>query len=376
MKQVIVKTHLIVGFISGLVLFIVAITGAMYSFKTEIEALTQSYRKVDLEPKAMIPPSEALEIGQQTLPDIEIHGVIYRKADDALEVVYYQEEPLYYGAAYLNPYSGELLKTKDFYKSFFGFALRGHIALWLPLHIGQPIVAIATLFFLLMFVSGLILWWPKKSGSTKSFAFTREAKPSVRRLEWHKVIGFYVVWLALILVLTGMTWVFKGFDRAVYKAMGGKLETHFSMPASDTTNTIRMDSVAKPIDLLWANLKQQYPEMPFIEIHAVYDSVSTFLVELNSDPSKYWKTDYLYFDQHTLEPVESNTIYGRLEQAGIPEKIKRMYYDMHTGAIWGLPGKIIMFLASLFIASLPLTGFLLWWSRRREQKNFMKQLDL
>ena len=40
-----------------------------------------------------------------------------------------------------------------------------------------------------------------------------------------------------------------------------------------------------------------------------------------------------------------------------------MNYDIHIGAIGGIAGKIIAFLSSLLIASLPVTGTLLWYGR-------------
>jgi uncharacterized iron-regulated membrane protein len=43
-----------------------------------------------------------------------------------------------------------------------------------------------------------------------------------------------------------------------------------------------------------------------------------------------------------------------------------MYYDIHTGAILGLPGKLLAFLAALIAASLPVTGFLMWRSRGKK----------
>ena len=42
-----------------------------------------------------------------------------------------------------------------------------------------------------------------------------------------------------------------------------------------------------------------------------------------------------------------------------------MNYDIHVGAIGGLTGKIIAFIVSLICASLPVTGFLVWWMKRR-----------
>jgi uncharacterized iron-regulated membrane protein len=45
-----------------------------------------------------------------------------------------------------------------------------------------------------------------------------------------------------------------------------------------------------------------------------------------------------------------------------------MNYDIHVGAVLGLPGKIIAFCASLIAASLPITGFYIWWGRRKKKK--------
>ena len=44
-----------------------------------------------------------------------------------------------------------------------------------------------------------------------------------------------------------------------------------------------------------------------------------------------------------------------------------MNLEIHDGRIWGLPGKIIMFLASLTGASLPVTGFIIWYRKRRKR---------
>jgi uncharacterized iron-regulated membrane protein len=46
-----------------------------------------------------------------------------------------------------------------------------------------------------------------------------------------------------------------------------------------------------------------------------------------------------------------------------------MNYDIHTGAVLGLPGKILVFFAGLIIASLPITGFYIWWGRKQKEKN-------
>jgi len=52
----------------------------------------------------------------------------------------------------------------------------------------------------------------------------------------------------------------------------------------------------------------------------------------------------------------------------VADKIVRMNYDIHVGAVLGLPGKFLAFFASLVAASMPVTGFCIWWGRRKKKK--------
>lgn len=375
-KQCIVKAHLFLGLVSGLGVLIIALTGALYTFNREIEFLTQGFRKVKAEQRTMILPSEAIEKAKAANPGFTVHGVVYQKPTDALEVVFYQPEPFFYGAAWLNPYSGEVLKVSNFQHTFFGFILRGHTTLWLPFDIGLPVVTFVCIIFLIMLITGIILWWPRKKRSSKSFSFTLRNKASVRRLEMHKVVGFYVSFLALLIVLTGLSWLLEGFDRVVYKAMGGEKEIVYSPPLSNSSNAGKALFSGEAVDVLFQQVRNQNPDMQFIEIHAVEDDSSSILVELNRNPAVYRTMDFLYFDQYTLERIPTNNFYGTYDDANTADKIKRSYYDIHTGSILGLPGKFLAFFASLFAASLPVTGFLLWWNRRKEQKAFFNKMEL
>jgi uncharacterized iron-regulated membrane protein len=89
---------------------------------------------------------------------------------------------------------------------------------------------------------------------------------------------------------------------------------------------------------------------------------------LNPDDETYWKLDYRYFDQHTLKEVSVDHIYGRFPEAKAADKLIRLNYDIHTGAVLGLPGKFLAFFASLICASLPVTGVYIWWGRKNKDK--------
>ena len=133
-KSVIVKAHMVLGLLSGIIVFVMGITGALYTFKSEIESLTAGYRKVAVEQKQMILPSEAIEIGEALNPEIALHGVVYQEAEDALQIIYYQPEPLYYVCSLFEPVFGRGYKKCQLCKHLFWLCFaRGHIALWLPL---------------------------------------------------------------------------------------------------------------------------------------------------------------------------------------------------------------------------------------------------
>ncbi|MBC8988152.1 PepSY domain-containing protein [Pedobacter sp. N36a] len=102
-------------------------------------------------------------------------------------------------------------------------------------------------------------------------------------------------------------------------------------------------------------------------MHVPDHAKSAIKVAINPDTDTFWKADYLYYDQYTLKEMEVRHSYGKLKNASMADKITRMNYDIHIGAIAGLPGKILAFLASLIAASLPITGFLIWRGRKKKK---------
>jgi uncharacterized iron-regulated membrane protein len=114
-------------------------------------------------------------------------------------------------------------------------------------------------------------------------------------------------------------------------------------------------------------LKSQ-PKSGWIELHLPESDTVPIAVNVNPDATTYWKTDYRYFDQQTGKELSVSHQWGRFKNATSSEKLMRMNYDIHVGGIAGLPGKIFACLMSLVIASLPITGFLIWYGRKYKKK--------
>jgi uncharacterized iron-regulated membrane protein len=360
-KKAIGKIHLWLGLTSGLVVFIVSVTGCLYAFQSELQELTQPYRHVERREQPLLPPSELEKIAVKELPGKKLHSALYEKGDRAAIVSFYDFDPLYYYLVYVDPYDGRVLKVKNMSHDFFYQVLQGHFYLWLPATIGQPVVATSTLVFVIMLITGIVLWWPKKNKAKQRFTIKWSAKWRRKNYDLHNVLGFYATWIALILALTGLVWGFEWFATSVYQLAGGDkkiiYEEQSSIKLSDNV-------IENPLDKVWIKLKSENPNVDILEVHFPTSDTTSLAVTINPDRKTYWKSDYLFFDQYTLEEIPSNQIYGKFSDASVADKLIRLNYDIHTGAILGFPGKLLAFFASLICASLPVTGFYIWYGRK------------
>lgn len=362
------KLHLWLGLASGIIVCFLGITGCILAFEQEIRNATEPYRFVQVENKTPLAPSALKNIANKAFPNKgNPHSISYQPGK-AAQAIYYRESPALYWAVYINPYTGQVLKVKDLDADFFRIVLNGHFYLWLPPTIGQPIVASATLIFVVLLISGLILWWPRSKAAAKQrFSFKLNARWRRVNYDMHNVLGFYMTWIILFVALTGLVWGFQWFRASVYwAASGGKKEVGFYEPKSDlTTKTQNLDAV----DLVWYKTRAKRPNFTgSIDVHFPADNKAAIEVAINPDTYTYWKTDYIYYDQYTLEPLPVKHIYGQLQKATAADKLIRMNYDIHVGAIAGLAGKVLAFCASLIAASMPITGFIIWRGRKKKQR--------
>ena len=367
-KKAIRQIHLWLGLSSGIIVFIIAITGCLYAFQEEIQNITEEYRFVAKEDAPFLLPSKLEAIARKAMPNKTLHAVKYNGTEKSAEAIFYHYEPTYYHIVYLNPYSGKVLEKVNMEEGFFPFILDGHFYLWLPNEIGQTVVACATLIFLFMLISGFILWYPKNKKAAEQrfrFKWKKGLKWKRKNYDLHNITGFYVMSIALIFAITGLVWGFPWFAYGYYTLIGGEKSLVYEDPISQ--KSIRLETIKNPLDKTFVYMQKEYPNAKSIEVHPPESDTASIAANANLDEGTYWKTDYRYFDQYTLEEKEVKNIYGKLKNASVSDKVMRMNYDIHTGAVLGLTGKIFAFLISLLIASLPITGFLIWYGRRNKK---------
>ncbi|MDO6760769.1 PepSY-associated TM helix domain-containing protein [Tamlana sp. 2_MG-2023] len=371
-RKQILTLHKILGLATGLVVFLVSITGCCWAFKDEIESLYSDYKTVEVQDTPQITVTEAQTIAQEVFPDNHIHGAIFGKPNQAIQVIFYDREPEFYQDVYLNPYSGEVIQVNDNLSGFFPFILKGHMRLWFPKEFGEQFVGASILLFIFIIISGFLLWIPKQRKNLKqriTFDWKSTTRWKRKNFDLHTVIGFYICSLALILAFTGTVMSYDWLKYVLYKSTGGDKVAAFIIPENNSGLKINdaSEGVA-PIDQLIPKLWKASPDVDNYELHYPESDTSSIYVEVSKTAGIFYDSDFRFFDQNTLEEIETPGIYGKYEDAKFADKILRMNYDIHIGAIGGIVGKIIAFLVSLLTASLPVTGVLLWYGRNYKNK--------
>lgn len=358
--------HRWLGLLSGLVVFILGITGCILAFEAEIRVFTEPFRNVQAEDKPYLPPSVLKELAGKQLASGLALGIEYPGEGKAAVGIYYDDSR--YELVFLNPYSGEVLKHKNMNRDFFRIILDGHYYLWLPHAIGQPLAASATLIFLLLLISGMVLWWPRNKGAVKQrFRIKWNAGWRRKNYDLHAVLGFYMSWVAIFIVVTGLVFGFEWAARTVYWiSSGGEAMVEHQHPISDTTKAVPVYNMA---DRLWEQYRRQTGKKESLAVYFAHLPSDPHEIIINHSPGTYYNSDFFHFDQYTGQPLKAAGSWdGRFAEANTADKIARMNYDIHTGAIWGLAGKLLAFFASFLAASMPVTGFLLWRGRQRKER--------
>jgi len=373
LKRLIATLHLWIGLGSGLVVFVVAITGAIWVFSEEITGfLRKEVTFIEPSTENTIPLDQ---LWQQIQIDTATRDELWRinvlnAADrswvffgrkNSPEALTYLGMVDYYESFYVNPYSGELLGTYDEEHDFFNVVKLLHYSLLLNFPYGKPIVGISTIIVVIMLISGLYLWWPRTATSRRrKFLFQWNAGTPWQRknLDLHNILGFYISSLLLLVALTGLVFAFAWFRTLVYMAGAG---TTVPQVQTRVESVLGDSEVELPLDRALDHSRQLHPGAELFIFSLPANSRGAVGVRVQQREGARFIAHDLQFDQYSGKLLRKRNHADR----NLGDKLIAVNYDLHVGSILGIPGKILALVASLLCASLPITGFMVWWGRRR-----------
>ncbi|WP_293306639.1 PepSY-associated TM helix domain-containing protein [Pedobacter sp. UBA5917] len=351
--------HLWLGLASGIVVVVLGITGCILVFEQEIKSLSSPWLFAEKPAGgAILSPSKIYQSVKTQLPGKEVHSLWYHGENRSAAVTINADSTVY-----VNPYTAEVIALVH-HEDFFEFIDDGHRRLWLPDKIGKQVIGWSTFIFFILLITGLILWWPKKwnkAGKDQSFKIKWKARFKRLNYDLHNVLGFYSLLFVLIMAVTGLIMSFSWFNKSVYWLTGGT-----GNPRKQTTEVFNAapGTMLKSVDLVWLKVRNtialynkdqiivSFPDEPDEAIYACTDMING-----------YWRD--LYFNPSTLQLTKSA---GKpLAQLAFADQVRKLNYSLHVGAFAGLPSKIVFFFASLICASLPITGFYIWWGKKKKK---------
>jgi len=380
-KNLIKKIHLWLGLSSGIIVIILGITGCLYVFEEELRPVIHEYYYVDQVQIKKLPVSQLLEIAKKANkkanPNQELSGCRILNDDARTVVVWFFEEldkdAIWYWNRYqntylyLDPYNGNILKFEEYNFEFFVFVRMLHQTLCFTGEIGNPIVGTATILFIISLITGLILWWPKNKSAAKQrfwFRWKSTTKWKRKNYDLHNILGYYTMFFSLIIALTGLVWAFKCYDKGIQWLLNGGKTFEKERLVSDTLHYSKNTAT----DKIYAITRKTHPDAKsyFLFIPEEKDSLATLQSFIKYESR--FDDVAMEFDRSTGKTLKTTTY----QEKNNGEKFRFINYDLHVGSILGLPGKIVAFFASLVAASLPVTGFLIWWGRNNKKKKPIK----
>lgn len=361
--------HLWMGIASGIILFLVCLSGTIYTFRTEIEGLIEpaKYAVEVAEGAERMTAESIVEKLQQEPGGIITSLNIPHALDEPYRVSIKQSAEERRGTTYLvNPYTAEVKGTTESPSAdFFMFMFRLHRWLLLDTEVGRPIVGAATLIFVFIILSGLVIWVPQKVSSWKQGLKIKTSGNWKRtNHDLHNALGFYSSILLLIIALTGLCWSFEWYRDGLSEVLGARV---FGNRGGEAPQSVIPAGEAKMLSIN-EFLHRSDKLLPYegdYQISLPADSAAT--VAISKSKIGFFApaaADKLLLDQYSGEPLQVEIFADK----PFNEKIAASIKPLHMGYVYGTFSKIIYFIVCLIATSLPVTGTIIWINKLKKKR--------
>lgn len=380
MKKLFHQLHLWLSIPLGLVITVICFSGAMLVFEKEItECVQHDIYFVEEVKNSPLPIDSLISNVAPTLNEgVSITGITVSSDPERCYKVNLSKPRR--AAVYVDQYTGEV-KGSSSRLPFFNTMFRLHR--WLldsrggdnEIFWGKQIVGISTLLFVVILITGIILWWPKSKKAWKNL-FTIRLRNGWKRFlyDLHVVGGMYAIVFLLAMALTGLTWSYPWYRNAFYSLFGVEQSVQKNNTKGNEHNDKREKKAPdSSIDTVFVAV----PQSPYLHWQDVYE----YVAQENSDYKQITisngsvnvsfnrmgnqrASDSYKFDNQTGR-VTDHTYYSDNNKRN---KLRGWIYSVHVGSWGGMVTRILAFMAALLGATLPLTGYYLW-IKRLNKKN-------
>jgi uncharacterized iron-regulated membrane protein len=375
------RWHFFAGLLILPFVVLIAVTGAIYLFKDEInDGLHRNLRIVAPQTVAQLAPSELVAKALAEHPGTLKGYAPPAAADRSAEVKIVGADGLK-DTLYVNPYSGQVLGglwDAGFAGSPTLYVVRKLHSLQYVGWVAERVIEGVAGWMVLMTASGVYLWWPRGQAGG---VVTVRGEPA-KRVFWrdlHAVTGVFVSLFIVFLAMTGLPWSgywgkhFYSFSYAVGMGMPDGYWDKYpvsTIPLKDTVDRApwiienqptplsktasgvpaKLDDVVKTVERL--GVAPGYA----ISIPTKPDGVFTASVY----PDDIRQERVVHLDQYSGEvlfdmKLKDLGVFGRMAEWGI---------SIHMGQAFGLANQLVLLAALIAMVLMAGSGVVMWWKRR------------
>jgi len=375
------KVHLYAGLTCGLIVIAVCFSGTLYVYNTEIREFFDS-ELYFVEESGQRMGAEELKKKLENSEGAKVVGLTWNaEVDRSVQFTLKKEGEEGKGNTFfVNPYSGKILANtsdKTATAEFMGYMFSLHR--WLLLDrvenpilesmsnrdLGRFINGVSTLLFLIGVITGIVIWIPNKVKNWKQGLQVKWSGNWKRvNHDLHNTMAFYSLIFLFTISATGLFWSFTWYKEGWQKTFDtyqseAQKEAEKNLPKS----TFLSNEMITLDDILAKTNKMRNFEGPIRislptsgeEAIGVRKFYSGFFASPGSDD--------LTISPENLEILEAK-IFSELP---LRQRIGRSVKYLHTGEIFGQFSKFLWFLACVVATSLPITGTLIWWNKRKKK---------
>lgn len=335
--------HQWAGLILGLVILVMAVSGAALVFRKQIERRIDSARFVVAPGGTRLSADDLVARARAVQPTAELVGVHFHGDATMPDLAYFSNK----NYVHLNPYTGAVLGTRARFGEGFGWIEGLHKYLRIePENTGESITGYTALSFTLITASGLVLWWPATRRALKAgLTLNGKLKGRPWNLGLHKTFGAYAAAILLVSSLTGMPMALDWAKYALYPLTGSEKPTAPPVePKQGEATFAGFDAALRSVLSRYPGAREAYIPLPRKGIIPAY-VIEADAVHPNAR-SLVW-----------LEPATARILRATAySQAGAGHRLYYWMMSLHTGELGGPVVQIILLLGALTVPVLVYTG--------------------
>src|SRR5450830_1699414 len=371
-KQVWFQLHWFIGITAGTVLVIIGLSGATLAFKEELlDVMNPGVRHVPVETRAPLTPAQLNNIAAAEHGQRVASVTMYAEAGAAPRLFFAPKNGQRRGESiYVHPYTGATQPALTG-AAFFEWTESLHRWLLLPRDPGRQVAGALALCLLGLAFSGLYLRWPRRPLDWRTW-LTFDPALKGRSFLWnlHAVAGTWCLVIYVALTLTGIYWSYD-VVRDNIDAWAGKPPRVAQAPGKK--GAPKEQSPAVDIGLAWSSFQQHAPSWTLATVRLPTRSGEAVQFTWLASDAPHERAR----SRMSILPADGTlTENAPYSQQALGARLVNIIYPLHMGTYFGLPGRIIVTLASLGLPLFAITGWMLYLGRRKAKRAVQAQRAL